>query len=268
MLRDPEVPSPGCWLSSSPRPRGSEQFACLGLWFSFLPSPPPLLFLCRGGCFSPPRVAAGLWPIASALSPSLSPDAHRWEKGCVLTGLGGSPTACPHHGAAAPNYMGRCLPAARPPSHLSSPPHRARPCRMEVRLLLTSSPGEGKAPLGPAPPAQMGLWVLVWGTQSPVAAGGGCLFAKSCLASGRTRRAESLAEQRAASSAGGGALGCCPPPAGSTRRPLLCAPSSSGPWSPLSPVRPEQELAGRGDFPLLGGGLCLNALISAPLGFL
>lgn len=63
------------------------------------------------------------------------------------------------------------MPAAHPPSHLSSPPHRARPCRMEVRLLLASSPGEGEAPLGPAPPARMGLWVLVWGTQSPVAPG-------------------------------------------------------------------------------------------------
>lgn len=33
---------------------GKRQFACLGLWLSFLPSPPPLLFLCRGDCFSPP----------------------------------------------------------------------------------------------------------------------------------------------------------------------------------------------------------------------
>lgn len=49
---------------------GNKLFACLGLWFSFLPSPPPLLFLCRGGCFSPPCLleVAGLHLIASALS--------------------------------------------------------------------------------------------------------------------------------------------------------------------------------------------------------
>lgn len=63
---------------------GSRQFACLGLWLSFLPSPPPLLFLCWGGCFSPPRAAvAGLHLIASALSQLLA-----WPQGSRCMGGG------------------------------------------------------------------------------------------------------------------------------------------------------------------------------------
>lgn len=150
---------------------GNRQFACLGLWLSFLPSPPPLLFLCRGGCFSPPFLlgVAGLHLIASALSQSLAwaQDVGRWEKSCtplcnstccpglevlcpasatgqvtpeqcVLTvSLAlGSDWACPG-AAACPGTTppGPQIPCS--PSHLSSfHPHRAQPCRMEVRLLF------------------------------------------------------------------------------------------------------------------------------------
>lgn len=50
-----------CPVTPGLKEGGSRQFACLGLWLSFLPSPPPLPFLCRGGCFSPPRAAVAGW---------------------------------------------------------------------------------------------------------------------------------------------------------------------------------------------------------------
>lgn len=65
VCRTPHSAMPGLTQSSflgicplvapGPKEGGTRPFACLGLWLSFLPSPPPLLFLCWGGCFSPPR---------------------------------------------------------------------------------------------------------------------------------------------------------------------------------------------------------------------
>lgn len=71
------APDPCFWASPvapGSKEGGNRQFACLGLWLSFLPSPPPLLFLCSGGCFSPPFLfgVAGLHLIPSALSQLLT----------------------------------------------------------------------------------------------------------------------------------------------------------------------------------------------------
>lgn len=171
--------------------------------------------------------------------------------------LGGSPTSCPRHGAAAPDnsravFAGgsaprpSCLPSLTPLLSTPQGPAVSDGGKAAPRIVTRG----GGSPAVPGPPCSdgalgAGSCGAGWVTQSPVAPRGGCLFAKSCLALGRTRRAGSRA---AICLLCWGATGTLPPSHWLCRGTPPVRPDLR--WqvalcSPLSPVRPDQELAGR-----------------------
>lgn len=233
--------------AGSPVAPGPEEASSLPAWgcgavvlLPSLPSSPPLpvpgrlLLSSPGSCGV---VADSICPFPIA-EPRRTPVGERLrapqEPPAAARRAGGEPHGLPPPWGSSPKLHGAAFAGGSAPGSSCSPsltPLLSTPQGPAVSdggkaapRILTRG---GGSPAGPRPPCSDGALGAGLGHAEPGRCGGGCLFAKSCLASGRTRRAGSLAEQRAASSAGG-ALGCCPPPAGSAGRLPLCAPSSSG----------------------------------------